>query len=225
MNNTVFTKNYDAPLVNRAEILRYAGMRGDSGEVDVLIEECLCECLPKLAYKVCFMELPITVYDECVDLTFAKIQSSSLVKNLKVCNSIILFAATVGIEIDRLIARYGTVSPAKALLFQALGTERIESLCDAFCNDLKKEKNSLNKGIKPRFSPGYGDLSIEFQRDIFKVLEPSRRIGLMLNESLIMSPSKSVTAIVGICDGNEKCDDKSGCDFCNEEDCIYRRNI
>ena len=225
MNNTVFSKIYDAPPINKAEILRYAGMRGDSGEVDALVEECLCECFPKLVYKVCFAELPISVHNEGADSAFAKIQSAALAKNLKDCNSIVLFAATVGIDVDRLIARYSTVSPAKALLLQAIGTERIESLCDAFCNDLKKEKNSLNKGIKPRFSPGYGDLSIEFQRDIFKVLEPSRRIGLMLNESLIMSPSKSVTAIVGICDGNEKCDSKSGCDFCNEEDCIYRRNI
>jgi len=36
------------------------------------------------------------------------------------------------------------------------------------------------------------------QRDIFAVLDCPRKIGLSLNGSLLMSPSKSVTAIIGI---------------------------
>jgi len=57
--------------------------------------------------------------------------------------------------------------------------------------------------LKPRFSPGYGDLPLETQREIFDVLDCSRRIGLMLNDSLLMSPTKSVTAFVGV-GGEEK---------------------
>jgi len=52
--------------------------------------------------------------------------------------------------------------------------------------------------LTSRFSPGYRDLPLTLQREIFTLLEPSRRIGLSLNASLLMSPSKSVTAIVGI---------------------------
>ena len=78
---------------------------------------------------------------------------------------------------------------------QALGAERIEALCDAFCDSLISEKGVL---LRPRFSPGYGDLPLEVQKDIFSLLECHKRIGVSLNESLLMSPSKSVTAFVGL---------------------------
>lgn len=56
----------------------------------------------------------------------------------------------------------------------------------------------LDVRLKPRFSAGYGDLPLEVQKDIFRVLDCPRKIGLTLNDSLLMSPTKSVTAIVGI---------------------------
>ena len=54
------------------------------------------------------------------------------------------------------------------------------------------------KTLAARFSPGYGDLPLEFQREIFRALDVPRRIGVSLGSSCLMSPSKSVTAIVGI---------------------------
>ena len=77
------------------------------------------------------------------------------------------------------------------------------------------------KFLKPRFSPGYGDLPLEMQRDIFRVLDCSRKIGLTLNESLLMSPSKSVTAIVGI-GGEEYQKEKNKCGACPNLDCAFR---
>ena len=144
-----------------------------------------------------FDELDVSVFGDHVDLGLTSVESKALAKNLKNCRRAVIFGATVGMEIDRRIARYSAVSPVKALVFQAIGAERIEALCDVFCQSIK---NDLSDGEKlcPRFSPGYGDLSIEFQREIFSLLGCERRIGLTLNESLVMSPSKSVTAIVGI---------------------------
>ena len=73
---------------------------------------------------------------------------------------------------------------------QALGAERVEALCDAFCAEFE--------GAKMRFSPGYGDLPLDTQRALFALLDCPRKLGLTLNESLLMSPSKSVTAIMGL---------------------------
>ena len=67
--------------------------------------------------------------------------------------------------------------------------------CDIFNNELKETHVT-----RPRFSPGYGDFPLEFQKDIFNLLSPNKRIGLTLNNSLLMSPTKSVTAVVGIVD-------------------------
>ena len=109
-----------------------------------------------------------------------------------------MFAATVGVGIDRLITRYSIVSPARSLMLQAIGTERAEALCDLFCREIAEEKAREGSVTCPRFSPGYGDLPLELQKDIFAVLDCPRYIGVSLGESLLMSPSKSVTAIVGV---------------------------
>ena len=218
--NTIFTKIFDAPPFDKKEILRYAGAREDSPETSELIESCIEESKDKLSYKVCYGQFPVSVKGNSVDLSFMETESESLAKNLARCRSIILFGATVGIEIDRLISRYGKISPSRALIFQAIGAERIESLCDEFTKFIQKEYGAT----VPRFSPGYGDLPLELQKDFFRVLEPSKRIGLTLNESMLMTPTKSVTAIIGITDGN--CEEANhNCNDCNKTDCMYRRRL
>lgn len=194
----ITVKNYDESEYNIDEILRYSGTKGSPKQVEDLVHECVDEIKGRLSYRVCYSRFDMEDLGGEIDLSFAKTSSKDLKKNLSSCSEIILFAATIGIEVDRLIAKYNVVSPARALIFQALGAERIEDLCDRFnkeIDDLIKKEGGFTK---PRFSPGYGDLPLAMQMDIFKVLECPRKIGVSLNESLLMSPSKSVTAIIGI---------------------------
>lgn len=195
MKSVVFFKTYKAPPFCQREILRYAGCNQANSEILELMEECIKELNEKLTYKVCYREFSVETENNICDFKSFKLQSENLAFNLKGCKRAIIFAATIGVEIDRLITRYSHISPSKALFFQAIGAERIEALCDMFCEDIEKE---LNCKLKPRFSPGYGDLSLDAQKDIFLFLESEKRIGISLNNSLLISPSKSVTAIIGI---------------------------
>ncbi len=214
----IITKVYASPDFNRQEILRYAGVRESTPPIDALLDECLKEATGIFTYKVCYGRFPLVIKGDNVDLSFTKTVSRDLAKTLQNSDTFILFSATVGFELDRIIARYSRISPSKALMFQAIGTERIESLCDEFCCDIEKKFGN----ITPRFSPGYGDLPLEIQREFFAVLEPNRKIGLTLNNSLVMSPSKSVTAVVGI---SNCCEERIGhnCEKCNKENCSFRR--
>lgn len=133
-----------------------------------------------------------------LDLGFTVTHSRDLQKNLKGCCRIILFGATVGLELDRLIARYGQAFSVQSPVLSAIGAERIESLCNAFNDEIDEIFREQGMYTRPRFSPGYGDLPINMQKDIFAALDCPRKIGLSLNESLLMSPSKSVTAIIGV---------------------------
>lgn len=198
MTGTVFVKNYAAPPWNRREILRYAACGQADGRTQALMEQCIAEIEPMLCYRVCFTRFPIEAEGDALDLGFASVQSCALAKNLSSCGEIVLFAATVGLAPDRLTARYASVSPAKALFFDAIGAERVEALCDAFCAELKANESEKGGFTRPRFSAGYGDLPLALQKDIFRALSPERNIGATLRESLIVSPSKTVTAIVGI---------------------------
>ncbi len=196
--SAVFTKTYEEMPFSVAEIARYAGIKGDlPSDIALTIEDCISEIRrAALTYKVCFAEYPITRGDG-LDLTFARVRSADLAKNLRGCESIILFAASVGINMDRLILKYSKTAPSRALIMQAAGAERIEALCDAFCADMEKEACSAGFSLAPRFSAGYGDLPLSLQKDIFRALECEKRIGVTLNESLLMLPTKSVTAIIG----------------------------
>ena len=202
---TVCAKTYPAPAFDRREILRYAGVRGEAPELEALAEQCIAESDGKLSYKVCWREFPVRRREGVLDLGFAETSSDSLARNLAGCDSVVLFAATVGLGMDRQIARYSALSPARAVLLQALGTERIEALCDAFNEEITREQAAMGRETRPRFSPGYGDLPLEIQKRVFAVLDCPRMIGLSLNENLMMSPSKSVTALIGVTgDGEER---------------------
>ena len=195
---TVLTKSFAPPPTDTREILRYAGAREGAADVEELMRECLERVGEGLAFKVCYCETEVSVLHGTVDLGFARVRSSSMSKKLDGCSRAVVFAATVGLEMDRLIARHQTYAPSKALMLQAIGAERIEALCDTFERQMATEYERRGLVVRPRFSAGYGDIPLELQRDIFRVLDCQRRIGLTLNHSLLMSPSKSVTAIIGI---------------------------
>lgn len=218
MSSIIHIKTYNEPPFCEKEILRYSGCKSTDSEISALMQSAIGEVREKLIYKVCYRELQIAVNGDVCDFEHFSVQSKNLADNLKDCFSVIVFSATVGIEIDRLITKYGRISPSKALALQAIGAERIEALCDAFCEDIAKEKNIT---LKPRFSPGYGDLPLSVQRDIFNILDCSKRIGVFLNDSMLMSPSKSVTAFVGLTNGEVK-QKMHKCDSCDKIDCSYR---
>ncbi len=213
----VYVKHLLPPPIQRDEVMRYSGMRETDDTVSALAEKCIDEVLPLLQYHVCYTEVPITVSDDRVDFGFAAVNSAALADRLKDVDRAVIFAATIGMAIDRHIAKFARVSPAKAVLLQAFGAERIESLCDAFCEELAAQYG----GVTMRFSPGYGDLPLDFQKELFSLLDCPRKIGLTLNDSLLMSPSKSVTAIVGVGNTATACG-KHSCETCTNTQCSYR---
>ena len=198
MMGPVVVKEYTAPPDSRREIWRYAGLTQEGPREAALLAECLSELEGRLSYRACWCECPVTLLDQEVDLGFVRVNSTRLAAHLSGCFKAVVFAATVGAELDRLVARYSTVSPAKALFFDTIGTARVEALCDAVCADLEREYEAKGFVLRPRFSPGYGDLALSLQRDIFALLDCPRKIGVSLGAELLMTPSKSVTAIVGV---------------------------
>lgn len=191
------TEILSAPAWNRREIMRYARIRGAEETYEPLIDECIQEAEPTLCYRVCYTILPVNK-DRSIMIGNTAVTSQTIKKAIKDADEVVLFAATVGTPFDRLIGRYAQLSPAKAVILQAIGAERVESLCDAFCEQMSTELSTDGKRLTPRVSPGYGDIALLLQKEIFAVLDCPRKIGLTLDESLLMSPSKSVTAIAGI---------------------------
>ena len=211
------TKLTDAPI-NYGEIIRYAGAKSADENLTMLIDDCVKEIKNSDAvdYSVCYTVLPVKIIDDTVDFSAFSLISKNLSKRLSGASSALVFACTLSVNYDRLIKKYSINNPSRALVLQAIGAERIESFIDLFVSEYEKQN-----GIKlsARFSPGYGDLPLDAQKQIFALLNPQKNIGLTLNDSLIMSPSKSVTAIAGI----NGCTDQTGCKTCTNKTCEFRR--
>ena len=183
--------------LNVSETLRFLGYGKTNvpeDNVRALLDECESEISAAQDLRACYSVFDIDICGEEIDLGFAKVKSHSLALNLSGCKKIVLFACTAGAGIDRLIAKYTRISPAKAAVMQAAGAATVEDWCEQLCGMFKREFGET----RPRFSCGYGDLPITLQRDIFAALSVTKHIGITLSDDCFMTPTKSVTAIVGI---------------------------
>ena len=179
--------------------LRFMGCKDFSADMEDIYGKCLEEYKKAALFKAVYRKTSVTFYGEKgIRFDFGEIESESLRKNLEGCTSAFIFAATSGSAVDRLIMKMTKISAAYGMVTDCIASSGIEVFCDRI-NDEMKEGRTL----KPRYSPGYGDVSLCCQSDILSFVDAYRKIGLTLTETYLMTPIKSVTAIVGIVEDNE----------------------
>ncbi len=212
--------------VNRNEVLKYLGYRGgDIGDeyrkrIDEIEKTVMDAALP----KVCRIVRRIECNDPLVfERTAAVFEGEDIKKHLKDCGECIFMAATLGSAVDALIRRFSAVNMADAVICDACASGAIENVCDNYCKYLEKEYEARGLYLTERFSPGYGDLPIASQKYFPDILNTQKRIGLCLNRSMLLEPTKSVTALIGV---SEKKQEKRrpGCEGCERfSDCEFRK--
>lgn len=195
----------------------YLGYYSANGIDENTISEVISEFKNSSDFRACIAKVPVKINGDSVDLGFMQVESKSLMKNLEGCDEAYILAATTGISSQRLIEKNSVISPVKGIVTDCVGSAAIEAFCDKINLSLSDNPDFL----RPRFSPGYGDLCIDCQRKIVEFLSANKNIGLSLTESLMMIPKKSVTAIIGIGKEKNKCKG-SGCMTCKSERCPYR---
>ncbi len=210
--------------VDRKEALRYLGYGRKEADgqtqrlLDGVAEELEQDSLPKSIYR----EYGCKVEGNVVSFGNLDITSSSLAKNLEGCERIVLLAATIGRAADLMIKKYSVVNLAKAAIVQAAGAAYIESYMDEIESEIQREAKKQGLYLRPRFSPGYGDFPLECQKDIFAMLECSKRIGIALTAGNLMMPSKSVTALIGLTPIERQSCQMAACSQCEKTDCVFR---
>ena len=180
-----------------ARSLGYTRSAGPSAEISTLIEKASLEMQAVLNPQAVFEIFDLTAETEKITFADVTINSRNLGENLKGCTKIVLLAATIGPQPDRLILKNSRTNPAYASVLHAAGAVLIEQLVDFVNDEIKKIARENGQQTRPRYSPGFGDVPLQIQRDFFRLL-PCARIGLSLMDTLIMAPEKSVTAFVGL---------------------------
>ena len=148
--------------IDTSEVLRYLGANGAKDEVlRAKIEEAKCVVINTAAPKITYKENEREI----------------------------VFAATLGASVDKLINKTQLSDMGLAVIYDAVANAMIESICDKF------EKEMTGK-VGARFSPGYGDFPLSAQHSILEHLDATRKIGLTLASGGMLNPVKSVTAVI-----------------------------
>lgn len=180
-----------AVTLNKNELLARLNM-GASFDPDS-IKPYLDEFYKVVNYKVAYTLVDLNVDVPIVDFGFSKVESTALSKVLLGCKKAYIFAVTVGIDVDRLISRLNIKSSVDSYFMDAIGSCAAESLAEYLSDKLCSDKECT-----PRFSPGYADFPLGFQRALLDRLNSNVSVGITLTDNLLMIPTKSITAVIGI---------------------------
>lgn len=133
-------------MINKKEVERYLGYGKNIPDerTTELIEECIRQiekiAQPRSIYRIFDLKLK----EDQIEAAGMKMQSRNLARNLKGCEKIVFFAATLGNEPDILMNRYSRLQISKAAVLQAVGAAAIEDYCNQ-CQ--KKSKNRQRQKV------------------------------------------------------------------------------
>ena len=209
-------KQVTLSCINRAEVLRYLGYKGIGADetINSLIDECEAEVLKAAVTRYVYRVVDVTQVDEGVRLegTSVTLKGNSIKEHLKGCNKAALIAVTISDGIDRMLRIMQALDLARAVISDSIASAAIEQVCDKVEAVIKEELPGYNQTF--RFGIGYGDLPLSQQGEFLKILNAPRLIGLNVGKTDMMTPTKSVTAVIGLTTG-EVSSQKKGCMSCN----------
>ncbi len=171
-------------------------------ECEELIEYYINDIKQRLACKACYDRFPVKYDGDFVDMVFLRETEPYIKLYLRGCEEVILFAATIGFDADRLIHKYSGFMILNALIADAVSSAAAEAWCNLLCKRFKEREALKGNVAMPRFSIGFGNSDLSWQKNICRVLASRSKIGVYVTDSMLLLPSKSVTAIVPVKLGN-----------------------
>lgn len=187
-------------VLDLEEVKRY--LKYDNSRLDTVTKDNIDKAIKivkDVSYpKYLVKKYPITIIDKkvIVDSSPVNFSSDDLVQHLENCDSILVVVATLGLELDYQIKKLEIMDLGLAYAVNAVAVEYLEKYLDYIqLNEINTDKNMTS-----RFSIGYGDLELENQSKLIKLVDASKSIGVNVLESHLMVPSKSVSAIIGLSD-------------------------
>ena len=205
------------------EAIRYLG--AGAGDEDLrrqaaaVAAELTAALKPRYVYRVFDLERE----EKTIRLagTGVRLTGAAASTMLAQCRRAALLACTLGPGFDAMLRREQARDMGRAVMLDACGSAWVESGCDAAEEELRARLPGWF--LTDRFSPGYGDLPLDVQPALCATLDCGRRLGLQVTKSLLMTPVKSVTAIVGLADRPQMARIR-GCGYCAmRERCQLRK--
>jgi len=213
--------------IDKKEALRYMGYRGQ--KIDHAMQDLLEACMEEIrsvyrenyTYKI--FDIERKPEGLCLKDTTILLRGRDIGVHLERSVKCAVMAVSLGLEIDKKLSVYSRTDLTRSLVFDACAAAAVEAMCDEVQERIEAEAGELGLQITARFSPGYGDFSIDIQKELLRLLKTYEKFGLGVNESSIMIPRKSVTAVIGM--QTESCGARENkCISCENKNCTYRKD-
>lgn len=130
------------------------------------------------------------------DLPFF-LEGESIAEHLQFASHVYVMAATLGVESERYLLRTQAVSMADSMIVDSCLSVYVEEAADQ-CEQEIRNLISDSEELTFRFSPGYGDFPLEVHQEMIRSLRWDRILGITVTNSMMMVPSKSVIAVIGV---------------------------
>jgi 5-methyltetrahydrofolate--homocysteine methyltransferase len=207
--------------INFDEALRYLGYGGnvpDDKTKELLLscgKQLKCSMEGKFVYKVFGLRDGHILGADFI------LQGQAIKNHLKNCNKVIFMCATLSAGVDLLIRRQQITGMAEAMITDSLASAVIEQVCDkaeeVILRDFAEYEHTW------RFGLGYDDFPLECQKQFLDILDAPKRIGVCVNDSMMLTPTKSVTCVIGLGHGLNT-STKRSCEMCSlKEKCQFRK--
>lgn len=174
-------------------------LKTKKGYTDDVIEACRARLEGVLDCRFSAVKVSVCYPAEnIIDLGFGEFKSVSLYDNLDSAPQAYIFAVTIGLGADRLILKLAGTSPSEHFITDALASAYAEAAAERADELLRARAKSMGLVCRRRYSPGYGDMPLSLQPDVLRMVNAGRLLGITLSDSLLMSPKKSITAVMGL---------------------------
>lgn len=202
------------------EALRYLGIRRDpDGNTRAKMTALAAELCSRITPRYSWRTLSLA-QGEPLLLDDIPLPGQSAATMLAECHQCVLLVCTLGAEFDAWLRRMQARDMAQAVMLDALGSAYVEAACDEATAEIAARFPA--KHLTDRFSPGYGDLPLAIQPALLEAAG-ARRIGVAVTPSLLMTPQKSVTALIGLADTPQRARIR-GCAHCSmNQTCTLRK--
>lgn len=181
------------------EVLRYMGCPPEQAapQTRALAEQAAAQMEQTARPRSVFRESGLSITGDGVLLESGLLlPGRDLARHLAGCDRAVMLAVTLSAQADALIRRAESRDMALALALDCAAAALVEEVCDRLEGEIFAKYPGCHFPF--RFSPGYGDLPLSVQSGLLALLDAPRKIGLCANENHILTPRKSVTALIGV---------------------------
>jgi Methionine synthase I, cobalamin-binding domain len=188
--------------------------------IDEMLDELADYCTPEYGYVI---HSGGRVNHDGLQIAETKLHTGKIIAtSLREADCFAVFVATMGKGFERWNRKNKLKNDMVRTFFaDSLGSILAEACVVVMLERMEREMTSQGLLVSNSYSPGYCDWQLEEQRKLFSFL-PDQCCGVMLTESCLMIPIKSVSGIIGI---GEKIKKRLySCDICTMTNCVKNRN-